>query len=142
MARWSTRLWPRHVKLIRRVVLTEWAPYQSHTVKRYLVEDFKKLASLPRLESLVIFVDEKRTLKSLLQENQSSFVWHASLGTGPQMYLHMLRAEGMAGLRTLRNLRHVKFLQPGFRTKRGHISGGLLQTLVRPEIMQSGDTKL
>lgn len=137
MLKWSLRLWSRHVRLIRSVVLTEWAPYQMHTGKRYLVDDFRRLASLPQLRSLVIRIDEKKTLNALVLEHNSSFVGHWSLGAGFQMYLQMLRVEGMAGLRSLRNLRHVKFPRPGSRgKKRGSIRGGLLETMVKREIMQ------
>jgi len=103
-----------------------------------------KIGSLPKLESLVVTVNEWRFLQMLIEESDSPLRWHESLSAGPQIHLHMLRAPGMAGLRSLRNLKYVKFALPQHprlrrkHTKRGSIRGGLLETTVRPEMMQSG----
>lgn len=93
-----------------------------------------------RLEKMVVTVDEKKILERLLKESNSSFPWHPSLVAGPQMYLHMSRAGGMAGLRAMRGLQHVKFQRP-MRRERGSIPGGFLETVVKREIMQSGDAR-
>ena len=93
---------------------------------------------MSRLERLTIVVDEKEILKCLLKEFCSTFVWHTSLKAGPQMYLQMLRAGGMTGLRSLRNLQVIRFLRPN---GKGSIPGGFLETVARREIMQSSDAQ-
>lgn len=134
------RLWPRHAKQIRSVYLTEWASSSlTKFEEEYDTDDFRRLASTFRLRSFSIVVDEKRALEFLVRDFNSTFVWHASLTAGPQMQLHMLRAEGMAGLRTLRGLEHVEFIHPKVGREQGAIPGGFLETVVRREIMQPSD---
>ena len=109
--------------------------------KKYHSDGFRKLASMFRIKNLAIVVDESRILISLLREFNSSFVWHLNLRVGPQMYLHMARAAGMAGLRSLRDVESVEFIHPKSDQKQALVAGGFLETVVKREIMQSSDVQ-
>ena len=149
LAKWFLRLWPRHAKQIRHIAFAEWTPFPARPNwrERSRTDMFARMGSLPRLESLVITIDEWEMLLRMIEESNTPFTWHASLSAGPQMYMHMVRAEDMSGLESLRNLRHVDFVMPRQSSSRrscvtqGSIPGGFLETVIRRQIMQSGHTK-
>jgi hypothetical protein len=87
--RWFWRLWPRHAKQIRKIVIEGWSPHaSSHAKQRNWKERFDggffaNIRQLPLLESLVITVDEWKILQRLLQECDTPFRGHTSLSAGP-----------------------------------------------------------
>lgn len=154
MRSWFRRLCPRHAKQIRRIFVERWSPHakQRNLREWFHAGFFASVRQLPRLESLVIAVDERKILHRMLQECATPFKWHRSLSAGPQMYQHMMRATGMPALRTLRDLQHVTFLLPRrsgsgsiqsgeMQETRGSIPGGFLETVVRRQIMQARRTE-
>jgi hypothetical protein len=144
LSRWFSRLWPRHAKQIRNIALGEWLPRFSRNNwdLQFQSDDFEKIGLLPKLDTLIVIISELRFLKVLVEESDSPFKWHDSFEPGPQMHLHILRAVGMPGFRSLTNLKHVNFVSPQHfrvprkRFLRGCIHGGLLEAMVRREIMQ------
>lgn len=146
---WFRRLWPRHAKQIRKIVIEGRSPHAKHKnlKERFRVEFWANIRQLPLLECLVITVDEWKILHRMLRECAAPFRWHRSLSDGPQMYQHMMRATGMPAMRSLRDLQHVKFALPWgsglhsiqnceMQETRGSIPGGFLETVVRRQIMQ------
>ena len=106
----------------------------------YGVGDFKRLKQLRMLQSLVVVVDEKKTLYLQLDRLRYWNKWHDGLELGPRVYLQMMHVPGMAGLRTLRGLRNVEFRHPASDEQQGSIPGGFLETTVKREITRGATT--
>lgn len=136
---WKERLWPRHTKLIRKVIYCWATPYNYGTGYN---ERFRTLASLKGLDQLTIRVDEQEALEIMLKRH-SSIKWHRSLGFGPQLQLQALHFCGIMGLESLRNIRHIEFAPypPGLPADRygnsGTMSGGMLAPVVRYGVQQA-----
>jgi hypothetical protein len=135
---WKYLLWPRHIRLIRKVTIEGWsAPEQYGNGYN---EGFRLLRLLKGLQELTLKVDEQKALEKQLTSH-SIIKWHSSLGCSPQLQLQVLHFCGVHGLRSLTNIPHVDF-QPLTKEGRerhgdsGAIPGGVLDTLVRHEITQ------
>jgi hypothetical protein len=133
---WKFRLWPRHIRLIRKVTIDGWADPDEYG-KGYN-EGFRLLASLKGLQELTVKVDEQAALEQKLARHPT-IKWHSSLGLSPQLQLQVLHFGGVYGLRSLTNIPHVEF-QPLTKQGRerhgdsGAILGGVLDTLVKRDI--------
>jgi hypothetical protein len=110
MFTWFSRLYLHHAKFIRKIVLGTWNPYYCNL--QFTTQDFDRLRSLFRLESLTITLDEKSALRSCRTSCQPRIAWHRSLASGPQISLQILRVHGMTGLRSLRNIRVFEIKHP------------------------------
>jgi hypothetical protein len=139
--RWFDRLWPRHANQIQSIILANWARNWDWSGKMYSIWNFKKLRSLRMLRSLVVDIDEIKSLRSLLRTSRSRVIWHDSLTYGPQIHLQMLRIDGMGALRTLRGLQSVQFMDPESNGQQDPIPGGFLETVVKREITQPIDVQ-
>jgi hypothetical protein len=138
---WLRRLFPHHLKLVRSIVLKEWAVVRGGSVLRRSKcdADFKRLMTFKSLQCLTVMVDEKAVLHALIKEHEN-IKWHISLGSGPQINLQLLYVNGMAGFRSIRGIRMLEFLQVGTSITKGtkqlgSIVGGLLETTIRQEVM-------
>jgi hypothetical protein len=137
---WFSLLHDHHASYICRITLGEWIPDCYDMT--FSLEDFDRLRSLPRLEYLTIIIDEMKALGPCLVGPHSRIAWHRSLELGPQMSLHLLRADGITALRSLRNLRVVYFQHPWYKymgKKKGSIPNGVLETMIKPEVQQPRD---
>jgi hypothetical protein len=137
---WFSLLHDHHASYICRVTLGEWVPDCYDMT--FSLEDFDRLRSLPRLECLTVIIDEKQALGPCLVGPHSRIAWHRSLKVGPQMSLHLLRADGITALRSLRNLRSVDFQHPNYHymgKRKGSIPDGVLETMIKSEIQQPRD---
>ncbi|TKA70508.1 hypothetical protein B0A55_07280 [Friedmanniomyces simplex] len=123
---------PRHLKLIRRVIIT-WTD-------TYATENFMSLRRLKALANLRIRVDEKALLKRELGRGKGD---QADQRFGlddptPQQQLAIMQAPGIAGLRTLSKIGHVEFVKMVKRRGEefgGPIPGGVLETQIVPKLM-------
>jgi hypothetical protein len=138
---WKSMIWPRHLKLIRKVRVRGWdAPHLHGTGYN---DSFRVLGTLKSLNALTLEIDEQKSLERLL-DRHATIKWHASLGLSPQLHLQALNLIGIQGLLSLRNVRLIDFLPPtpasGSATgsdrhsDRGDIVGGFLDTTLRYEI--------
>lgn len=142
MSIWKYWMPRRHYNQIRSVVVKDWWSFGN-----MCDESFRMLGSMRSLESLSVRVDEQEALRSYLESTAKLFdiKWHNSLGYGPQVQLNVLRFEGIRGLRSLRGLRHVEFLPVDPEAEEevpgdfGPIPGGLLDTVIKKEMMASRD---
>jgi hypothetical protein len=112
---WKRYTWRRHINQIRKVLIDYWTRFKVGAGD----EAFKEFGKLPRLESLTFMINETDKVEQMLQPSQypkdcksvhRAIKWDESLGFGPQINLQILRLNGMAGLRSLRGLRDVRFL--------------------------------
>jgi hypothetical protein len=133
---WKFRLWPRHIVLIRKIIIDGWV-HPERFGKGYNA-DFRLLKSLKGLEELTLKVDERKALEEGLAHHPT-IKWHSSLGCSPQLQLQVLHFCGVYGLRSLTNIPRLDF-QPLTKEGRelhgdsGAIPGGVLDTLVRHDI--------
>jgi hypothetical protein len=133
---WKFRLWPRHMKLIRKVVINGWEDPDEYG-KSYN-EGFRLLKSLKGLQELTLKVDEQIGLEDYFTRHPK-IKWHSSLGCGPQLQLQVLHFCGVYGLKSLTNIPHVEFQPLTEKGRKRHgdsgvIPGGVLDTLVRREM--------
>jgi hypothetical protein len=132
---WKSYTWPRHLSLIRNVVVCNWFWFGTRHN-----EHFRMLKSLKSLKTLVVKVDERYTLKMRL-ECHKTIEWHHSLGLSPQLQLQTLHFCGVQGLLSLINIPQVEFASlteagSEHTDGSGAIPGGVLDTMVRREIMR------
>lgn len=131
---WKFFVLPRHLQLIRKVVLLGWTRHSGAVAN----DAFRKLSALRQLESLTVAVNERRCLAA-----PHTVKWHPSLGFGRQIALQAYRFEGITRLRSLRGLRDVKFIKGNeaapFEDPAdvGTLPGGLLETTIKHEMMLS-----
>lgn len=131
---WKFFVMPRHLKLVRKVVLLRWTRHSGATAN----DAFRKLSALPQLESLTVAVNERRRFAA-----PHTTKWHPSLGFGRQIALQAYRLEGITGLRSLRGLRDVKFVKAKEAapdedpSDAGTLPGSLLETTIKHEMMLS-----
>ena len=135
---WKTRIWPRHLNLIRKVIIDNWAEPQEYGGGYN--EPFRLLRYFRGLEALVLKVDEMTALEKRLLHHPT-INWHSSLGCSPQIQLQSLHFSGIQGLRTLRNIPQVEFPPMTEEGRKRHgdsgaIEGGVLDTLVRRDMMR------
>jgi hypothetical protein len=133
---WKSRLWPRHIRLIRRVVIDGWVDPDEYG--NGYNEGFRLLASLKGLQELTVKVDEQAALEQKLTRHPT-IKWHSSLGCGPQLQLQVLHFCGVYGLKSLTNIPHVEFEPLTEKGRKHHgdsgvIPGGVLDTLVKRDI--------
>lgn len=133
---WRARIWPRHLMLVRKVIIDGWLNPQEYG-KNYN-EGFRLLASFKGLKILTLKVDEQMALEKRL-EHHPNLKWHSSLGCSPQVQLQTLHFGGIHGLRSLTNIPQIEFLplsQEGreLHGDSGAIPGGVLDTLVRRDL--------
>jgi len=136
---WKMRLWPRHLRLIRSLIINGWTKPQNYGGGYN--ECFRFLSSFQGLEVLTLKVDEHMTLERRLQHHPT-IKWHSSLGCSPQLQLQVLHFCGLQGLRSLTKIPRIEFppLTDEGRKRHGDsgtIVGGVLDTLVRREIARS-----
>lgn len=136
---WKSHFWPRHANQIRKLVLKNWDLRSAEQPD--FDRCFRQIAALKNLESLTVHIDEEAVLEKVL-DYRSGITWLKSIGSGPQIYLHLQGLPGMKGFRTIRGIQHVEFKPPsipniGLSKGSGSIPGGFLETIVRHEIMQS-----
>jgi hypothetical protein len=151
---WKRFMWPRHVKYIRRLLVSK-----PDTWYHDREEVFHHISKLPGLEWLVVVLDEKKILSKVVTNNG---LWPSAcralpndifdapyrprmsldnLKLGPQVCLQLLRYSRIAGLRSIRGLKHVAFIKSleAFSSNDpdgvGSFPGGLLETTVRHEMM-------
>jgi hypothetical protein len=135
---WKFRLWPRHLRLIRKVVINGWTDPEDYG-KGYN-EGFRLLKSLKGLQELTIKVDEQTALERRLSHHPT-LKWHPSLGLSPQLQLQVLHFGGIHGLTSL-TIPQVEFL-PLTKDRReshgesGAIPGGILDHFVKHEVTRS-----
>ena len=131
---WKFFVLPRHLKLVRKVVLLTWTRHSGARAN----DAFGKLGALPQLESLAVAVNERRCLATPHTKK-----WHPPFGFGRQIALQAYQLEGITGLRSLRGLRDVKFVKGDNAAPDedsgdvGTIPGGFLETTVKHEMMLS-----
>jgi len=138
---WVECLRLRHLNSIKSMVLKSWIAMRwSHIpdCPKYDIH-FQRMARLKSLQCLTVMVDERRLLHAVLN-TRLELKWHSSLGYGPLINIQLLHISGMTGLRSIRGIRCLDFLQVGsFGTQGpkqlGSIEGGLLETTVRSEVM-------
>lgn len=140
---WKKFTMPRHIKQIRKLALYCW---RASSVGVPGDAAFKEFSKLPKLESLALCVDEEKEVRSLLKGYQRHpghriIKWHPSLGLGPQVNLQLLRCRGIAGLRSLRGLRQVRFVKDldmgaDDPDNVGSMPGGFLEAVIKQEVMQ------
>ena len=138
---WKTRLWPRHLRLIRSLTIGGWMDPENYGGGYN--ECFRLLSTFRGLKVLTLKVDEQTSLEKRLQHHPT-IKWHSSLGCSPQLQLQVLHFCGLQGLRSLTNVPCVDFppLTDEGRKRHGDsgaIVGGVLDTLVRREIARSPD---
>lgn len=129
---WKVRIWPRHLKLIQKVVIDGWEDPQDYG-KGYN-EPFRLLGSFKGLLSLTLKVDEQIALESRLARHPT-IKWHRSLGCSPQLQLQALHFGGIHGLKSL-SIPRLEFEPLTKEDHSGAISGGVLDTVVRREVTQ------
>jgi hypothetical protein len=143
---WKRYTWRRHINQIRKVVLLYWTRFKVGAAD----EAFKEFGKLPKLESLTFIINETNKAESMLHSSRypddcksvhRAIRWDESLGFGPQINLLILRLNGMAGLRSLRGLRDVKFLDRHSGDV-GSVPGGFLENTIKKEIMQPQRSKI
>lgn len=153
---WKRFMWPRHVKYIRKLIMLTAAPWWNASN-----EAMSRLSMLSGLESLIVVIDEETMLRRVDRSTGSRRVSPRhnilaaphrpdtrlhNLGLGPQVYLQLLRFDGIDGLRSLRGLKHVQFIKTleAFGSNDpndlGSLPGGLLET-AKYEMMQPRHTK-
>lgn len=141
---WKERLWPRHMKLIRQMTVNCWRTPDVYGSGYN--DGFRQLGSLKGLVKLTVKVDEQRSLEKFL-ERHSTIKWHSSLGCSPQLQLQTLHFSGIMGLKSLTNIREVKFApmtppvpanHPG---KSGAIAGGILDTIIRSGMQRAAHNR-
>ncbi|KAK5116871.1 hypothetical protein LTR85_009131 [Meristemomyces frigidus] len=123
--------WPRHLRLIRKVTLT-W-----NDNARMATEAFDGFGRMKDLAELLIRVDEKRMLRTMLLRRKAhqSFGWEDPT---PQQQRAVLKFPGMVGLLRLSGIPLVRFLpmkNHDGQDAGGPIPGGVLETHVAPRIM-------
>jgi hypothetical protein len=136
---WKARLWPRHIRLIRGLIIEGWTTPENYGGGYN--ESFRLLSSFRGLKLLTLKVDEQTALEKKLRHHPT-IKWHSSLGCSPQLQLQVLHFCGLQGLRTLTKVPRIEFppLTEEGRKRHGEsgaIVGGVLDTLVRREIAQS-----
>lgn len=131
---WKFFVMPRHLTLVRKVVLLRWTRHSGATAN----DAFRKLSALPQLESLTVAVNERRCFAV-----PHTTKWHPSLGFGRQIALQAYRLEGITGLRSLRGLRFDEFhiareaAPDEDPSDAGTLPGSLLETTIKHEMMLS-----
>jgi hypothetical protein len=151
---WKRFMWRRHVKYIRKLVVRKGQSWWSAGN-----EAFSCLRTLSGLDSLVAVIDKEAILNlvfaktglyegspdptySILKAPHRPKMRPEHLGLGPQVYLQVLHHAGIRGLRTLRGLKHVRFiksidaLDSDNPECEGGLPAGLLETIVKHEMMQ------
>ena len=136
---WKARLWPRHVRLIRSLVIDGWSKPEDYGGGYN--EYFRLLSSFQGLKVLTLKVDERMALERKLQHHPI-IKWHSSLGCSPQLQFQALHFCGLQGLRSLTKVPRIEFppLTEEGRKRHGDsgaIVGGVLDTLVRLDIARS-----
>jgi hypothetical protein len=130
MVAWFSRLYLHHAKFIRKIVLGTWNPHYCNL--QFTTQDFDRLQSLFRLESLTITLDEKSALRSCRTSCQPRIAWHGSLASGPQISLQILRVHGMTGLRSLRNIRVFEIKHSDHKEQKLGLKFGSFHTKITP----------
>jgi hypothetical protein len=138
---WKRYTWRRHINQIRKVLIAYGTTFKVGAGDAA----FREFRKLPKLESLTLMIHETDKVEQMLQPSQypqdcksvhRAIKWDESLGFGPQINLQILRLNGMVGLRSLRGLRDVKFLDKNGSDDVGSVPGGFLETTIKKEIMQ------
>lgn len=136
---WKPRLWPRHLRLIRALIIEGWTSPENYGGG--YSECFRFLSSFPGLKVLTLKVDEQTALEKRLRHHPT-IKWHCSLGCSPQLQLQTLYFCGIQGLRSLTKIPRIEFPPLTDEGRKSHgdsgaIKGGVLDTLVRREIARS-----
>lgn len=136
---WRERIWPRHLGLIRSLVINGWTDPEKYGGSYN--ECFRLLASFKGLKVLTLKVDEQTSLESKLQRHPT-IKWHPSLGCSSQLQLQTLHFCGINGLMFLTQIPRIEFPPLTEEGRKSHgdsgaIVGGVLDTLVRQEIARS-----
>ena len=141
---WKARLWPRHLRLIRALIIEGWTSPEDYGGGYN--ECFRLLSSFQGLKVLTLKVDEQMALEKKLKHHPT-IKWHSSLGCSPQLQLQVLHFCGIQGLRSLTKIPCIDFppLTEEGRKRHGEsgaIVGGVLETLVRREIARPPNFRL
>jgi hypothetical protein len=120
---WKLRLWPRHLGLVRRIIVNGWTKPENYGGGYN--EEFRLLASFKSLKVLTLKVDEQMSLEKKLQHHQT-IKWHSSLGCGVQLSLQALHFCGIHGLNHLTSIPLVEF--PPFST----VSACIILSVINP----------
>jgi hypothetical protein len=144
---WKRFTTTRHMKQMRKVVVSEWTKLRGASADGA----FKVFDTLPKLESLTFCFREEDQLREKLghpdfRAKNRFITWHQTLGFGPQVNLQLLRLQGMDGLRSLRGLREVKLVKDlnvssDDLDNVGSMPEGFFETVVKQEIMQPRASK-
>jgi hypothetical protein len=135
---WKARLYPRHLRLIRALIIEGWTNPEDYGGGYN--ECFRFLSSFQGLKTLTLKVDEQMALEKKLQHHPT-IKWHSSLGCSAQLQLQVLHFCGLPGLRSLTKIPRIDFpplTEKGRKSddESGAIVGGVLDNLVRREIAQ------
>lgn len=125
---WAKLVHKRHYNRIRKVLLKipRLRPRNSAADNE---ASLLKLGTMRGLESLTVELDERETIKAMVERSRRGVQWHESLGYGPQVQLHVMHLDGMHVLRAMRGLKHVEFRSP--RQQINIVQGGILPLIGR-----------
>ena len=136
---WKVRLWPRHLSIVRSLVIEGWVDPENHGGGYN--ECFRLLASFKGLKVLTLKVNEQMCLEKKLRRHPT-IKWHPSLGLGSQLQLQTLHFDGIQGLKSLTNIPRIEFTPLTEEGRKCHsdsgaLDGGVLDLLVRRDVTQS-----
>ncbi|KAK3707594.1 hypothetical protein LTR37_012089 [Vermiconidia calcicola] len=127
----------RHVRLIRKVTMT-WPDFRAREV-------FLGIAKMRRLQDFCIRVDEKAMVQSMLLQGRNHQRDRKIDNPSPQQQLAVLRYPGVSGLLAISGVPGVQFIKrvkPGGPQYGGPITGGVLDTQIRPKLMSKSPAQI